>query len=212
MIETATDLACKIVSLLVDGEDGPLMEFCIGESERSAAEAADCDAPAAHARLAEALHATAFVHPGVDRMRELVDEYVKVHNEVMLVWSTAQAVAERDLNTELELMLDEQELIREVLVAGARELASQRGPPGHPSDATGDATVAAAPLAHPCPICFENQSEVAFAPCSHTVCVKCSDKLAATSAVVANLSSSQHGGMKCPACRRAVTSHIKLFW
>ena len=40
MITTATDLACKIVSRLVDDTDGPFMEFCIGEGERSNAEAA----------------------------------------------------------------------------------------------------------------------------------------------------------------------------
>ena len=38
MIASTADLACKIVSAMLDDPDGPLMELCIGESERSNAE------------------------------------------------------------------------------------------------------------------------------------------------------------------------------
>ena len=128
-------------------------------------------------------------------MRELVEEYAKVRKDVMIAWTTAQAVEERDLSAEMEQLLDERALIREVLVAGARELAAPK--------AAGEVH----PNAHTCPICFENQSDVAFVPCGHTVCNKCADKLSPLPPV-----SSPPSAMKCPTCRRAVTRHIKLFF
>jgi hypothetical protein len=133
---------------------------------RAAAAAAECDAPAAHARLVAAMQPHA--PPSLARMRELVDEYAKLRSEALASWTVGLAVAARDLDAELEHLVDERELIRELFVVVSRELADK---PDAPS-------VRAPAPPQVCPICFESQSNVAFAPCGHTLCQTCADKLA----------------------------------
>ena len=190
---------------------------------RAAVDDAGCDAPLAHDRFIETLRP--FMHPSLDRMRELIEEYVKLRKQVMLVWLTDAAVAQRDLDSELDHLVDERELLRELFVVADQELVAAR--------ASSASSSSNPPQPHTCPICLENPRDTAFAPCGHTVCSVCADKLAPPVAGVPvrqprpSLSASAAlqpmaplaapGGMlgrhlKCPTCRREVSSVIKLFW
>ena len=53
-----------------------------------------------------------------------------------------------------------------------------------------------------CPICFENEVNIAFVPCGHTYCKPCADI--------------DHGRYtnyaKCPQCRTQINAHVKLYF
>lgn len=53
---------------------------------------------------------------------------------------------------------------------------------------------------HLCIVCIDNQKNIAFVPCGHSVCTTCDESL-----------QSRNKGSSCPLCRGEITGRLKLF-
>ena len=115
---------------------------------------------------------------------------------------------------------DECAMVREMLVAGAREMmaASVTTPqPTGANDGANDganggandgangranaAAIAAVTSSKLCPVCFERDVGVACVPCGHTLCGTCSSS-----------TNSQAYVRRCPTCRSEVRESVKIFF
>lgn len=121
------------------------------------------------------------------QVRPMVDAMAKFSEcaaAVVDAWTTQSTSLCRELQTKEQSIEAELRKIREMLVAGAREIID-------PDNVNKKL----------CPICFENEVTVVCVPCGHTLCTLCSTKTDASTSA-----------KSCHTCRTRVRERIKMFF
>ena len=130
-------------------------------------------------------------------MAKHMSDYVALQQSVLNAWMRTTAEQLTAMRDETERLNEEAALVREMLIAGAREIVH---PPNRPSTEGGEA--AATATINLCPVCFEREANTACVPCGHTLCATCS----ASDPINAAYS------RRCPTCRTNVRETVKLFF